>query len=529
MLDTFRENAKSWVIQTMIAAIALVFIFSFGPGSKGCRAGGQTVSTWAARVNGEEVPAINFNEIYRSQAERMERYGVTADQLKMMHLREDVMKEVVDEELQAQAALKSGVAVDDEELAKAVRRSGMFDDNGKFDPEIYVNYTTRVESARAFERRFRRRLLAQRESELVTSAVPVTDDELKTEFLKEHEGASIAYVKFLPGNFRDQVQVSPADVDAELKDHLADVQKKFDDTKMLYTEPKAIKARRLFVPVKQDATPAEEAAAKKQIDDAEAALKAGKKWEELVPQFTKDTSPGGELGFVQLGRSTLGRTTEEAIFKLKLGETSDVVHDRFGYEILQAQEERAPTEKKFDDVKRDIATDLLKESKAKDVARAAAQQTLTQLKAGQSLEAQWPKQEQPAPGVKPDPASAKTPHTVVTDEFHPAGGTIPQVGSVPKLSALVFSLSADKRFPDSVVEEQNAFWVVELKSRTRADLSKLADEKDALREKIESTKRNDMRKTWVEQLRKDSKIEENPDMLSYDRKSRGGAPEPDDS
>jgi parvulin-like peptidyl-prolyl isomerase len=298
---------------------------------------------------------------------------------------------------------------------------------------------------------------------------------------------------------------------------------------MLYTEPKAIKARRLFVPVKQDATPAEEAAAKKQIEDAQAALKSGKKWEELAPQFTKDTFANGDLGFVQLGRSTLGRASEEAIFKLKPGETSDVVHDRFGYSIIQAQEERAPSEKKFDDVKRDIASDLIKESKAKDVARAAAQQTLTELKAGKSLETQWPKQEQPAPGAKPDPNANKTPHTVVTDEFHPAGGTIPQAGSLPKLSALVFSLSADKRFPDSVVEEQNAFWVVELKSRTRPDLSKLAAEKDSLREKIESTRKNDMRKTWVEQLRKDAKIDENPDLLSYERKSRGGAPEPDES
>ena len=535
MLATFRENARSWFIQLAIAAIALVFIFSFGAGSKGWRGTGGASDTWAARVNGHDVPVVVFQELYGNQMYRLQQYGMTnPEQLRAMKIREEVMKELVEEELLAQAAEKSGIYVSDEELAKVVRHSGRFSDpeSGKFDPERYRDYIDRVESTKSFEGRMRRMIMSMRESELATAAIPVSDDEIRTELMKQDEGASIAFVKFLPGNFRDQVQVDPAAVEAQLKDHLADVQKKYDDTKMLYTEPRAIKARRLFVPVKQDAKPEEEAAAKKKVEDAKAALASGKKWEELAPQFTEDSMTGGDLGWVQLGRSTVGRSTEEAIFKLKIGDTSDVVHDRFGYEVLQALEDRPAAEKKFDDVKKDIATDIVREAGAKELAKAAAQKSLEQLKAGVALETQYPKQEKPAAGAAPNPmavADANKPHTVVTSEFHPTGGMIPEGGSAPKVSAVAFTLSASKRVPDAVIEDSNALWVIELKSRTRADLSKLDKEKETLREKVAGEKRAEVRKGWVDHLREKATIEENPDLLSYDQKMRNNQPVPDDS
>jgi peptidyl-prolyl cis-trans isomerase D len=193
-------------------------------------------------------------------------------------------------------------------------------------------------------------------------------------------------------------------------------------------------------------------------------------------------------------------------------------------------EERAPSEKKFDDVKKDIATDLVKENKAKELAKAAAQKALDALKAGQALETQFPKQEKPEKGAPPlSPEEQKKPHTVVTDDFHPNGGSITGAGSVPKVSAVAFSLGADKRVPENVIEDQGAFWVIELKSRKRADLSKLVSEKDALSESIANTKRTEQRKLWVEKLRKEAKIEENQDFLSYDRKVRSSAAPEDDS
>jgi peptidyl-prolyl cis-trans isomerase D len=538
MLSIFRENARSWLIQLVFFAIAVVFILSFGAGSRGLRTSLTTSTPWAAKVklpgSNEEgvVPANTFLELYNTQVWRMQQYGMTPDQMKNLKIREQVMDEVVDEELLAQAAALSGLSISDEDLAKAIRKGGRFNDpeTNKFDPERYREYIKGVESAKSFETRIRRALLSSRESALAVAAVPVSDDELKQELLKRDEAASIAFVKFLPGNFRDQVQTTPADVDAELKDHLADVQKHFDETKTLYTDPPAMKARRLFVPVKQDATPDEENAAKKKIEDAKAALAAGKKWEDLVPQFSGDPSPGGELGWVKLGDPVPSRLTNEAIFKLSPGETSDVVRDKVGYEIVQALEKREKKEKPFDDVKRDIATDLVRENKADELAKAAAQKTLDQLKAGQALEAQWPKQEKPAKDAPPiSPAEAKKPHTVVTEEFHPTGGMVPSAGSVPKVSEAAFSLSADKRFPDAVIQDQKSYWVIELRSRTRADLSKVVTQKDSLMEEVQRDKRNDARKAWLKHLADISKIEKNQDFLSYERKARPGEQLPDDS
>jgi hypothetical protein len=100
---------------------------------------------------------------------------------------------------------------------------------------------------------------------------------------------------------------------------------------------------------------------------------------------------------------------------------------------------------------------------------------------------------------------------------------IPQVGSAPKVSAASFALSADKRVPDAVIEDQNAFWVIQLKSRTRADLSQLtAEKKSELRSTAERTKQTEMLEAWTETAKKDAKVEENQTLLSYDQRRATG-------
>lgn len=517
MLETVRENAKSWIIQVVIGAVAVVFIFSFGPGSR--RSGPTGATGWAAKVNGVPVPASSFNMAYQQRAEfqKMMRGGSYSNEdARADDLRTKVMDEVVDRELIAQAGEAQGLHVGDDEVFDQIRDARTFQGkDGKFDPAIYRKYVTNYVglSPAKYEERVRRELLAQRAGELGLDTLTVSDDELKAEFLKGEEGASIEFVRFAPSAFKDEVTVSDADADKILATRMDDVKKAFESNKWKYEQPKAVRVRRLFEPVKQESTAADEAAAKKKVEDAKAALASGSKsWDELASTFKNapEAEKGGVVGWVEQGRSPFGKTFEEAAFGLEKNKPSGVVRDRFGYQIIEVLEERPAATKNLDDVKKEIALDLAKESKAKELAQAAATEALAQLKAGKSLSTQFPKAAEGAP------ASAK-PQAQTTDTFHPYGGFIPGIGAAPKVAAAAFGLTAEKKIPDAPIEDQNAFFVLELKSRTRADLAKLdAAKKDELRTRLTGQKKEEMRKAWVAALRKEAKVDTNAELLSYD-------------
>lgn len=524
MLDTFRENARSWLIQVLIAAIAIVFIFSFGPSSPGCGASTAT-PTWAAKVNGETVPASTFNTQLnqRLQFARMRRGGgtYTRDDARADRLREETMKDVVDRELAAQAALRHGLYVSNDDVADEILDTPDFQRAGQFDEKTYRQVLAASGLTPAvFEERVRRDLLTQRMIQFVRDAATVSEDEIRAQFLKQNEAASIEYVRFTPSQFRDQVQVTDADIDRVLSERRADVEQKFEATRFLYVQPRGIKARRLFVPVAQDATPEQEQAARQRIEQAQAALQSGESFESLAAGLPDPSArEGGDIGWVELGRSPFGKTFEEATFRLKAGETSDIVRDRFGFHIVRAVEERPAEEKQLADVQRDLARDLAAEEKAAQLAREAAASTLQKLKQGVELATQWPAA-QAAEG-QPVDVGAQKPQVAVTDEFRPFGGYVPGIGAAPKLSAAAFALSADKRVPDEVVEDQNAFFVFELETRKRADLSGLDAQKEPIREMLLGQKQAELQSAWLDEVRKEAKVVENADLLSYEVVTRG--------
>lgn len=518
MLDTFRENARSWIIQVLIAAIAVVFVFSFGPASNGC---GQSagVPTWAADVNGETIPASAFESTYQSQLDfqrRMRGGSYSLDDARADDLRARTMKEVVSRELIAQAGIAQGLWVSDAEVAREVRNISLFQKNGAFDPETYKMYVTNYEGTtpRKFEERLRRDLLAQKSLELATSVITVSDDEIKNEFLKGEEAASIVYVRFSPAQFKTDVEVTDAEVEKTVASQSAELQKRYDENKWRWLQPKGVEVRRLFEPVAQDATTEQETAAREKVEAALKALEGGKSWEDVAQGFKNDTAAQGEsgkVGWVELGRSPFGRTFEEESFKLEPGKRSGLVRDRFGFQIIEALDVRQAKERTFEDVKTELAREVVQETKAKELAEQAAEKALARLKAGESLKTQFPQAPEDAQAT-----AKRGPQATSTDTFHPYGGFIPGIGSVPKLSAAVFALDAAHRTPEAPVVDGDASYVFQLTSRTRADLSKLdAERTQSIRQKLIGQKRAGFQEQWVETLRENARVQENPALLTY--------------
>ncbi|MGC8479215.1 MAG: peptidylprolyl isomerase [Candidatus Micrarchaeia archaeon] len=67
-------------------------------------------------------------------------------------------------------------------------------------------------------------------------------------------------------------------------------------------------------------------------------LKKGEPFSKLAEQYSLDRSRkrGGDLGF--FGRGVMVKPFEEAAFKLKVGEVSDIVKTQFGYHLIKRTE-----------------------------------------------------------------------------------------------------------------------------------------------------------------------------------------------
>jgi len=534
MLDVMRSNAKSSLIAIIFGAIIITFIFSFGRGSSGFRT--RTPETWAARVNGDLITASDFAQAYSSRFRQMAamRGGkYTTDNAKQDNLKKETLKGLVDQELVAEQAGELGIVVSDGEVADAIAKSPQFQQEGKFDFDYYKRLVENGYgmSVPRFENAWRRDMLRAKVVQAVLTGANVSDDEVKAYYQSQHESAAIRYVKFNAFMFRDKAAASDAEAEAYAKEHAAEIEKKYqDELTTRWTQPAAMKVRAITVPVPPDATPEQEKAARARIDAAYKEVKEGKDFAEMAKEKSEDQATktkGGDLGFVSRGGSAYGKTLEDEALRLKPGQISEVFKDRSGYHVLKAEEERPARAQPLEEARKQIALDLLKGERAKALARDKAEQTLAQLRSGKELRDLFP-------AKKTDPgqfdfSSFTTPQTAETEAFHPMGGYLPGIGQVPKLSAAVFALTAPSALPSAPVEEGDTWYVFKLKSRERADLSKLDEaEKKTLRERLTEQKQRELYSAWIEQLRKKATIVENEIVLSYEAGAAHEAYSPED-
>jgi peptidyl-prolyl cis-trans isomerase D len=534
MLDVMRSNAKSSLIVLIFGALIVTFVFSFGRGSSGFRT--RTPETWAAKVNGEYVTASDYTQAYLNTfREQSARRGgkYTIEQARQDNLPKEALKQLVDQELIAQQAQALGIVVSDKELGDELAKDPQFQQDGKFDWELYK---ARVEngyqmSIARFEDDARRRMLRSRVLEALLASATVSDDEVKARFISQHEQAAISYVKFTAFMFRDKAQATDAEAAEWAKAHAKEIEDAYNKDKATrWTQGAGVKVRAITVALLPNAAPEAETAARARIDAAYNEVKGGKDFATVAKEKSEDSVTkiqGGDLGFITKGGSAYGKALEDEALKLQPGQLSPVFKDRTGFHFLRAEETRAESVKPLAEVQKQIAQDLLKNQKAKELAQQKAAEALAQLKAGKDLKELFPSKKT-EPGQF-DFSSFTTPQAQDTDKFQPLGGYLPGIGVAPKLSAAVFALTSVGATPAAPIEDGETFYVFKLKERERADLSKLdAATKDKTRDELTQRKQMDLYTGLIERLRKSARIDENERLLASENLGQREALNPDD-
>ena len=98
-----------------------------------------------------------------------------------------------------------------------------------------------------------------------------------------------------------------------------------------------------------------------EIDSIMARLKAGEKFEVLAAKYSPQL--GGEMGFVEKG--AMLQPVEDAAFKLKVGEVSDIVESPAGFHIIQLLDRRGAGIKSLQSVREEILNKLTLEKSEK--------------------------------------------------------------------------------------------------------------------------------------------------------------------
>ncbi len=214
--------------------------------------------------------------------------GVKPTEESMRQIRAQVLKQLETERLQLQEALHKNISVSGAEVDKAV------------DNILKDNHLT----------------LDQLKGMLAQSGVDMST--LRTQIATE-----IAWSKAVQDEFSDRIDISPSDVDEEMK-RIAEGARK---PHYLVSE--------IFLSVDN---PEQDAKVRKDAEDLETQLHAGAPFNAVARQFSQnpDAAEGGNMGWVHEGQ--LAPELNKALEQLQAGEISPPVRSIGGYYILALRE-----------------------------------------------------------------------------------------------------------------------------------------------------------------------------------------------
>lgn len=431
----------------LIIALAVLFGLQWGPGSSGCDRFGalqDAKGEAAVTVNGQTVPLKEFAQAYGNQAANFRQQGIPADLLKQFGIHKQVVDQLVNTELLAQAAEAQGIRASDEEVVQLVLKDPSFQKDGKFDSDRYEDIVNQYEGTTTvqYEEKIRRRLSAQKLLQVVEASVAVSQDEVQARYQKEGNSAKATFVRFTPSMYADKVAVpKPADLEKWAAANGELIAKDYETNKFKFFIDERVKARQILLRVARDADAAVKEDAKKRLENVRKEIVDNKKsFADMATNFSEDTetkAKGGDLGFIE--RTQLPSDFAAKLFALKPGEVSAVTESPIGFHIGIVEDRKAPETKPLEAVKLELAAQLFTKEKAKDFAKADAEKTLAELKKGKTLVELFPAD---AKEDKNFNFKAETrPEVKETGEFNASADAVPTLGG----GAAVFKLLMDQK------------------------------------------------------------------------------------
>jgi len=558
MLEKIRAQSKSTLIMILFGFIVFVFVFSFGAGSAGFRRGGCGKASVAAVVNGEDVSESLFHYYYDEQIRRIvdqRQGGRNLSTEEKLMLREQIMSQLVDQTILLQAAREQGLAVIDQERNDFIRNLPMFkSDKGQFDFAMYTRIIQRYYQTTPlhFEEITRDRMLAQRMQQVIMNTARISDDELRQSYMQQESKVDLEFVTVPPVLYQGKATPTDAEIADFEKSGESRIKEFYNQNSSRFHKPKQVQVAHILFEVRKQYDDEQKNEKREQANLTGDDLKKGGKFADQVKEYSEDEATkaaGGELPLSTMEALSAhwGAPFAEAAFKLKTDELSAVVTSDKGFHVIKGIKVVEPEDRTLDQVKKEIAKELLSDERARQMAKAEAEKLLAGLKGGKSLASLLPTDKPKAKGKKTE----KGPEAAALDEeptadnpnvlqvkktglFAKTTNYVPHLGMDPELTRAAFALTKEHPLAEKVFEvkagESPAYVVFTLADRKDPDMAAFDKEKGSLRERLLDTRQSQQLSSWLQQQREKAEIETNKALLTSLKAPgvRGNAPLPDD-
>lgn len=476
MLDSVRQNSRSAVIYILFSVLIAAFVVSFGPGSPT----GDSVfeglgGRYLAKVHGREVSeqelsftwtALNLPSREESQAQK---------------LRELIIDKLIERELLAFEAEQAGFLVSEDEAAqylvegnmmvagmsRKVERSAMRGGVLDYDRLRMVVQNGYRLTMKQFVELQRRELLADKLRQLLQVGTRSANDEVLADFNDRQRQTNLEYVRFSPFRFEQDLVATDAEVATWAAANDAQVRKTFEERKLLYTkQDQAAKLSRILIELKKDATAQQVDEAKAKLVAAAHSIQGGKPFAELAAVLSQDTASrkkGGQLGWRKKNTTDFGAELEAKVFAQKAGEVLGPERGERGLELVWVEAFRQG-DIAFEGARAEIAEELYRAAKGKELAQGSAETAAGKLKAGGKLAELFPKDDSDAAEAR---AKGSRLEVEETGLFARRGEEVPGIGSSATLAKQAFAVKPGEVL--GPIEVSGSFVVATLKERKEPD------------------------------------------------------------
>ena len=459
MLRTMRKNLKSLsvILWLVIAAFILSVFVTWG--MKGSYGGGEMGRQIVATVDGEPINYKEFQHalnnqrnLYRSLYK--DRYQ---EMLQNLDLEQSVLDSLVDQKVALNEARSLGIAVTPEEVQKRILDMPAFQQDGRFiGQELYrqileMNNTT----VQTFEKMVGNEIVFNRFRDLVTDAVVVSENDIRSEYMKQNEKAAIEYVWFDYSNFKDEAEITDEELAAWYEEHQEDyreaekreirflvvdarqvqdrVELTDEDIEYYYEDnrdaqfysPDQVRASHILLKTNTTMSDEEKVKLRVHADELQAEAAGGADFAELATENSDDSSAsrGGDLGFFAEG--AMVKPFSDAAFAMAPGEISGVVESAFGYHIIKVTEKKSAGYQPLEEVRERIERTLKMDYARDDVPEVAAE-LMDRLDQGETLD---------------DLAGGKDSGYTIRDASFGYEDNIPFIGRNPAFADAAFGLT----------------------------------------------------------------------------------------
>jgi len=486
MLDMIRKGQR-WMTAIIVVGVGAVFAIYMGTGSpQRGRSPNAVVQVGPYQVG--------IGEFERTRTRQEEQYRqVLGDQFDPRALRDTLdmatTRLLVERAILALEAARLGFTVTKQEVEREILSApGFRGPDGSFDKLAFDRWVAyEFGSERAFRDQQTRSALAGKLLRMIRTQAYVSEGEAREALERRLESMRITFTVLDTNRIPEDFARDEQAIEAFLVEREEDARKLYEERSDLYDVPERTRARHILLRVEPDATDEEVAAVEERARAVLERVRGGEEFAVVAQETSEDPGSkanGGDLGFFRRGQMV--KDFDEAAFSLEPGTLSDPVRSEYGFHVIRVEERKAAEHRSFEEVRGDLAFEMLGQAAGREQAWAAAERLAEEVRGGKTLER----------------AAREEELTLERSGWltRRPDGFVPGLGAAQELQAVAFTLEPGQS-SDRIFEVGERLALVQLLERRDPDPEEIEGQVGEERKQLSTDKLNRLTDVWVGQRR----------------------------